>query len=82
MIAFTEMLVPAAQEAGMAVPPDPDDYDRDQFPHFFVFESVQIGASMPDFQAHWDNAKIIAAIPEDRIRKVTFDQLRRKGLRA
>jgi len=33
-----------------------------------------------DIQALEDNANIIAAIPEDEIKKVTFEQLIEKGI--
>ena len=80
MIAFAGMLVRCASEAGMPVPEDPEKYDLDAFPHWNVFTTVQLGASMPTPNAHWENAKIIAAIPEKQIRKVTFAQLLKKGL--
>jgi hypothetical protein len=42
MLAFQSMLVPAAKEAGMKVPPDElldeeDAWNKNDYPHFFVF---------------------------------------------
>lgn len=72
MIAFVEMLIPAAEQVGMKVPHDPEDYEAANFPHFYVYERMQIGAAIPYAGAHWDNAKVIADIPDDRIKKVMF----------
>ena len=80
MLAFPEMLIAPAEKAGMAVPPDPENFDREEYPHFAVFCAVQLGASMPTPVAHWDNAKVIAAVPEDKIRTITFNQLIANGL--
>ena len=80
MIAFPEMLIAPAEKAGMAVPPDSENFDREEYPHFAVFCAVQLGASMPTPVAHWDNTKVIAAVPEDKIRIITFKQLIANGL--
>jgi hypothetical protein len=37
MLAFPGMLAGAAEQAGMKVPSNPDDFDPNEFPHFFVF---------------------------------------------
>lgn len=71
MIAFPGMLIPAAQRAGMKVPPDSENYDANEFPHFMVYCRMQLGAPMPTPDAHWDNAKIVAEVPEDQIRLIT-----------
>lgn len=82
MLAFPSMLEPAAREAGMAVPADPENYEaeKEAFPHFFVFCAVQLGSPMPTPTAHWENAKLIAAIPEDQIRNETGETLTERGL--
>lgn len=79
MIALPVLLVEPAQVAGMKVPADPDEFDPEEFPHFYVFLACQLGASMPDWSAHWDNAKVVAAVSEDRIREVTWEQLQANG---
>ena len=80
MIAFAGMLVKPAEEAGMKVPPDPDKFNAKDYPHFDVFCKVQLGASLPSPTAHWDNAKIIAKVPNNEIMKVTFADLLQRGL--
>jgi hypothetical protein len=80
MLAFPEMLLGAAEEAGMKVPPDANDFKGEEYPHFAVFCGVQLGSPMPHSTAHWDNAKVIAAVPEDKIRNVTFNDLVAAGL--
>lgn len=82
MIALPVMLANAAAEAGMKVPPDPDNFERDEYPHFNVLCFVQLGSSMPNPHAHFDNAKIIAAIPERAIRLVTLTDLAKLGVLA
>lgn len=82
MIAFPEMLVSAAEKAGMAVPDDVENYDADKFPHWHVYTSVQLGTGLPYPAAHWDNAHVIAGIPESRIRKVTAADLIAAGFSA
>lgn len=79
MLAFPAMLIPAATEAGMPVPEDADNYDSNEFPHFYVFCAVQLGRPMNPGE-HWDNAKVIAAVPEEVIRFVSVDYLVRNGL--
>lgn len=74
------MLVGPAKEAGMTVPEDVDSYDKDKFPHFDVFLKVQLGASMPFPTSHWKNAEIIARIPENLIKTITFNDLIEMGV--
>jgi hypothetical protein len=85
MIAFPSMLVGPAKSAGMKVPPDDkvDEFQKikDEFPHFFVFCLIQLGMPMRTMTEHWENAKVIAEIPEDEIMKVNLLDLINKGLR-
>lgn len=80
MLAFPDMLLAPAQEAGIKVPPDVDDFVKEDFPHFAVYLNAQLGSPLPYPTAHWDNAKIIAGIPEDKIKTVTFKELERLGV--
>jgi len=80
MLAFPEMIAPAAKEAGLKVPPDLRNFDPDEYPHWAVFCKVQLGAPMPHASAHWDNAKVVAKVAEDRIRQITPGELVGLGL--
>lgn len=80
MLAFPSMLTSAAEQAGMKFPSDPDDFSPEEFPHFQVFCSVQLGRRMNHLSEHWDNAKVIAAIPDEEIKKVSLDDLIDRGL--
>lgn len=80
MLAFPEMIVEAAYEAGIEVPNNFHDYDKDKYPHWFVFCQMQLGQPMPNPNSHWENAKVIAAIPDDQIKTVTPEQLCELGL--
>lgn len=80
MMVFPGMLVSAAERAGIKVPEDPDnDYDPMEFPHFHLFCCAQLGQSMPYAGVHWDNAKVIASIPEEKIMEVTYEDLKDWG---
>jgi hypothetical protein len=80
MIAFPGMLIGAAEKAGIKVPPNPDEFERDEFMHFFVFSTVQIGASLPYPSAPLDNAKLIAKISDEEIGQITYQELLDRGL--
>ncbi len=80
MIAFPGMLIAPAQKAGMKVPSNPDNFKCEEFPHFQVFCNVQLGASMPSPDSHWENAKVIAEIPDNEIMIVHMSDLISRGL--
>lgn len=71
MIAFARMLVDPAEKAGIKVPDDPNRFNPDTYPHWFVFTQMQLGASMPRPDCHWDNAEVVAQVPEAHIRSIT-----------
>lgn len=79
MIVFPHMLENAAKEAGMTVPPDAEDFNGDEFPHFRVFCEAQLARPMLSPGEHWENAKIIANISNEKIKTVTIDDLRNLG---
>jgi len=79
MIAFPSILAAYAIEAGMKVPDNPDEFDKEQFPHFFIFCAMQLGAPMPHAAAGWENAKAIAAIPEEDLKTITADDIYKRG---
>ncbi len=80
MMVFPEMLIPAAQEAGMSCPPNADDFKPEEFPHFHVFCVIQLGRAM-EWTEHWDNAEALTAIPESEIKTLTLNDLLERGLR-
>jgi len=75
MIVFPEMLIPAAKATDMKVPDELDDSCLDDikqdYPHFWVFCQIQLCRRMLNWSEHWDNAKVIAAIPEERLKAMT-----------
>ena len=79
MIVFPHMLIPAAQEANMKVPPDADNFNAEEFPHFRVFCNIQLSRPATPTE-HWENAIKIAAIPEDKIRIMTVPEFREIGV--
>lgn len=80
MIAFPEMLIVAATEAGIKVPEDVREYDPRQFPHFKVLANIQLGRKMTSWDNHWINAKIISDIPQEQIMQVTLEDLVELGI--
>ena len=79
MFAFKGMLAGAAEGAGMKVPPNPDgEWKADEYPRFHIFCTLQLGCAMYPGE-HWDNAKVIAAIPDDQIKLVTVEDLVKAG---
>lgn len=80
MFAFPSMLLPMAEKAGIATPADPDaNYDMRDYPHFAVFCLMQLGTPFPDIHTVWENAEIIASVPDDHIMKVTAQELLDNG---
>lgn len=87
MIALPIGLVGPAHEAGIAVPDDPMQFDYDKaspeeqskYVRWVLFCSAQLGQPMPSPSSHWENAKIIAQIPEDELMTITSEGLERLG---
>ena len=79
MIAFPSMLVSPAKKAGMKVPDDLENYDKDKYAHFHIFEMCQIGAPMPYPSVAWDNAKVVASLSDEETDTITYKQLLEKG---
>lgn len=72
MIAFPGMLVSAAEKAGIKCPPDPEEFEVKDFPHFHAFCVMQLGRPLRNgMSSHWDNAHIIAKIPKSKILTIT-----------
>ena len=80
MLAFPSMIEEAARKAGMKVPDDLDEYPLRDFPHWFVFCQAQLGRRCEPGE-HWENAKVVAAIPDDEITEITIQRLIDKGFR-
>lgn len=82
MMAFPSMIAAAARQAGMKVPDDKqieeDSWRPTEFPHFAVFCNVQLGVPVT-WGNHWENAKIIAKIPDDKIKTTTPKDLEKLG---
>lgn len=75
MVGFDGMLTAPAEKAGIKVPPDLENYNPNEYPHWYVFSKVQLGTSMPNPTAHWQNAEIIAKIPQEDIFSVSVEDI-------
>lgn len=82
MMAFPEMIVGAAIQAGIKVPEDLSEYDKQEYPHWNVYCMAQLGHRIPRCGCHWDNAKVIANITDDKIKLVTVQDLINLGFEA
>lgn len=86
MIVFESMLLSAATTAGMKTPPieqcdnDTHPFTREEYPHFTVFCAVQLARPVSYHGEHWENAKVIAAVPEVEICSIDLPTLIEKGL--
>ena len=79
MLAFPEMIADAAIQAGIKVPADLNSYNPEHYPHWHVYCTAQLGRRMPSWGCHWSNAKVIANIPDDKIKTVTHNDLNNLG---
>lgn len=76
MIAFPGMLIGAAKAADMPVPEDGDKLEvndalKETHPHFWVFCMLQLARRMTSPSEHWENARVIAPIPLERLMTMT-----------
>lgn len=81
MMAFSRMLTSAAERVGIKVPPNPDDYNPNDYIRWHIFCICQLGQSMPYPGVHWDNAQVIADIPEDELKTITAQEILDRGFR-
>jgi len=81
MLAFPVMLKKPAEQAGIPTPDNADLYEeyKELYPHFFIFCRMQLGAPMPYPSVHFDNAKIVASIPEQELQTITHEEIVRRG---
>jgi hypothetical protein len=77
MLGFATMLVEHAKAAGIKVPKTPGNFDKEEFPHFAIYCHMQIGRPIIG-TSHVDNAKTIAAIPDSKVKTITFGELNSK----
>ena len=68
------MFVKIAKNNGIKVPENPNNFDKDQFPHFEVLLNFLLGKSV-DIGQNDQIAKIIANLSEDKIRVTSYDEL-------
>lgn len=83
MLAFESLIAQAATDAGMKTPPGElldEEWSAEEYPHFRVFCNIQLGREMSRPNQHWDNAKVIAKIPDDRIKEMTLADLEAAGV--
>lgn len=80
MIIMARGLVNAALAAKMWVPRDPESFDPEKFPHWEVFCIVQLGKPMITPNEHFENAKVVASVPKEKIKEIKLIELIELGL--
>ena len=84
MLVFPSMLITAALAAGIKVPSEDFDEEnldsiKEDYPHFVVFCHLQLNRRMSPGE-HWENAKIIAKIPEKDLKAMMLEDFLKLGL--
>ena len=82
MIAFADMLRQPALEAGFKVPEDTENYDKEEYVHFFIYAAIQLGQALPHPSAHWDNAHVVAKFTADELKTMTYQDFLDAGFEA
>jgi hypothetical protein len=72
--AFPEMLVPHIKTTNLKIPEKLDDYDPEEYPHWHVYLNTHLGYCYP-LDVFTYNAEIISAIPEEKTKNVTIQDL-------
>lgn len=87
MLCFEMMLAQAAADAGMKVPPEEKmdakgvcAWDREEYPHFFIFCLLQLNRGMSSPDQHWNNAKAIAKIDGEALKTMTMADFAKAGV--
>ncbi len=79
MFLFKGMYKEHIKNSRLKMPEDFDNYDPEEFPHFHVFMGSHIGFPIDIYNLE-HNANIIADIPEDEIKTITFEGLEKLGI--
>lgn len=79
MIAFSDILIEPARKAGIKVPEDVKNFEIEDYKHFHLFCCAQLGQTIPNLTCYWDNAIVIARVPEEKIKTITFKELTEMG---
>lgn len=78
-MAFPEMLVGAAQHANIAVPDDLENYNKEEFPHWFILCATQLCRPMQHGE-HWENAKVITTLTLEQMQTMTYEDFQEIGV--
>lgn len=79
MFMFPRMFYTHIKDSNLKIPNDFENYNPEEYPHFHVFMLTHLGQPI-DITALEDNANIIAEIPEENIKGVSFNDLLEMGV--
>lgn len=74
MFMFPGMFYNHIKDSKLKMPEDFENYNPEDYPHFHVFMLTHLGQPL-DIAALEDNANIIAGIPKENIKSVSFSDL-------
>jgi hypothetical protein len=79
MFMFPGMFYNHIKDSKLKMPEDFENYNPEDYPHFHVFMLTHLGQPL-DIAALEDNANIIAGIPKENIKSVSFSDLLEMGV--
>ncbi len=80
MIASKELLVSVAQQAGMQVPENLEQFDTYQFPYWTIFWMLQGDRPFMSWREPLRNAEIINGIPYDKLIHMNWEDFEKEGV--
>lgn len=80
MFIFPGMYHPHIKDSNLKMPADFDNYDPAEYPHFHLFLMAHTRMAFDPTDLEY-NANIIAEIPKDRLKEISFKNLMELGIR-
>lgn len=74
-----EELIDPALAAGIAVPPDIDRVNYEEFQRFRTFCNLQMNRDMPNVHCVWHNAHIVKNLTDGELHNLTWPMMKAKG---
>lgn len=79
MFCFADMFRTHIKDSKLEMPEDFENYNPEEYPHFHVFMLTHLAQPIC-IEALEENANIIAEIPMENIKTVTYEQLEGMGV--
>jgi hypothetical protein len=79
MFCFPGMFLPHIEEGIIKMPEDVENFNQEKYPHWAVFLGSHLG-NVIEISEISENARTIANIPDDKIKQVTMEDLKKMGV--